>query len=59
MALVTLAHGGVYVAGGIAPKISKKLEDGTFMRAFLAKGRMRAVLETIPVRSPRFFAVAR
>jgi glucokinase len=49
MALVALAHGGVYVAGGIAPKISAKLQDGTFMRAFLSKGRMRSVLETIPV----------
>lgn len=49
MALVTLAHGGLYVAGGIAPKISAKLEDGTFIRAFAAKGRFRKLLETIPV----------
>lgn len=50
MALVTLAHGGVYIAGGIAPKISAKLGDGTFMRAFTAKGRMGKLLETMPVR---------
>jgi glucokinase len=49
MALVTLAHGGVYIAGGIAPKICTKLKEGAFMRAFLAKGRLRSVLETIPV----------
>jgi glucokinase len=50
MALTALAHGGIYVAGGIAPKIAAKLTDGTFMRAFMAKGRMRAVLEKIPVK---------
>jgi glucokinase len=50
MALTTLARGGVYVAGGIAPKIARKLEDGTFVRAFNSKGRFRALLETIPVR---------
>jgi glucokinase len=50
MALTALAHGGIYVAGGIAPKIAAKLADGTFMRAFTAKGRMRPVLESIPVK---------
>jgi glucokinase len=50
MALTALAHGGIYVAGGIAPKIAPKLADGTFMRAFMAKGRMRTVLETMPVK---------
>jgi glucokinase len=50
MALVALAHGGIYVAGGIAPKIAKKLEDGTFIRAFRSKGRFRALLESIPVK---------
>ena len=50
MALVTLAHGGVYIAGGIAPKIAAKLTDGAFMRAFIAKGRFQALLETIPVK---------
>jgi glucokinase len=49
MALTALAHGGVFVAGGIAPKIASKLEDGTFMRAFCAKGRFQKLLETIPV----------
>ena len=49
MALVMLAHGGVYVAGGIAPKIAEKLCEGEFMRAFTAKGRFRTLLETLPV----------
>jgi glucokinase len=49
MALTALAHGGVYIAGGIAPKISAKLADGTFIRAFTAKGRFSALLQTIPV----------
>lgn len=50
VALTALAHGGVFVAGGIAPKIAAKLEDGAFMRAFVAKGRFRGLLETIPVK---------
>ncbi|HEV7392190.1 MAG TPA: glucokinase [Burkholderiales bacterium] len=50
MALLALAHGGVYVAGGIAPKIAAKLKDGTFMRAFSAKGRLSVLLETVPVK---------
>jgi glucokinase len=49
MALTALAHGGVFIAGGIAPKIAWKLGDGTFMRAFCAKGRFQKLLETIPV----------
>jgi glucokinase len=49
MALTTLAHGGVYVAGGIAPKIAARLGDGTFIRAFAAKGRFRSLLQGLPV----------
>lgn len=48
-ALATLAYGGVYVAGGIAPKIINKMTDGTFMRAFRAKGRMSALVSAMPV----------
>jgi glucokinase len=49
-ALKFMAEGGVYLGGGIAPKIAPKLADGTFLRAFLAKGRMRPLLEAMPVR---------
>jgi glucokinase len=49
IALIALAHGGVYIAGGIAPKIAAKLQDGTFMRAFRAKGRFDTMLASIPV----------
>jgi glucokinase len=49
MALAALAHGGVYLAGGIAPKIAAKLKDGIFMGAFVNKGRFRGLLSTIPV----------
>ena len=49
LALKSLATGGVYVAGGIAPKILPELQDGRFRAAFLAKGRMRSFLEAMPV----------
>jgi glucokinase len=45
-----MATGGVYIGGGIAPKILPKLSDGAFMRAFADKGRFRSRLERIPVR---------
>lgn len=48
-ALKTLATGGVFVAGGIAPKILDSLKDGRFREAFFDKGRMRPLLEQIPV----------
>ncbi|HEY2002522.1 MAG TPA: glucokinase [Acidobacteriaceae bacterium] len=50
LALKVLATGGVYVGGGIAPKILKKLEDGTFMKAFTDKGRLSDLLVQTPVR---------
>ncbi len=50
MALKTLAMGGVYIGGGIAPKILPALQDGTFMKSFLAKGRYKRLLGKIPVR---------
>lgn len=50
LALTLKALGGIYVGGGIAPKIISKLRDGTFMGAFLAKGRFTSLLASIPVR---------
>lgn len=49
-ALRSFATGGVFVAGGIAGKILAHLQDGVFLQAFLDKGRMRHVIEPIPVR---------
>ena len=48
-ALKTLATGGVFVAGGIAPRIIEHLKDGRFREAFFDKGRMHPLLEQIPV----------
>nr|MBI3613188.1 glucokinase [Nitrospirota bacterium] len=50
LALKALALNGLYVGGGIAPKLIPKLKDGTFMRAFVAKGRYKNLLNAIPVR---------
>ena len=50
MALKTLAMGGVYIGGGIAPKILPALQNGTLMKSFLAKGRYKRLLGKIPVR---------
>jgi len=50
LALTVLAHGGVYVGGGIAPKILNKMKDGAFMRAFCDKGRMGDLVSQMPVR---------
>jgi glucokinase len=49
LALKAKAMRGVYVGGGIAPKILKKLKDGCFMRAFVDKGRFADFLSDIPV----------
>jgi glucokinase len=40
---------GLYVGGGIAPKILSKLRDGTFMQAFARKGRYTELLQSVPV----------
>jgi len=50
LALKAFALGGVYVAGGIAPKILPKLEDGTFSAAFVDKGRLADLMRSLPVR---------
>jgi glucokinase len=50
LALKLLSVGGVYVGGGIAPRILEKLKDGRFMKAFTDKGRMSQLLVNMPVR---------
>ena len=50
LALKVLAVGGMYVGGGIAPKLLKKMQDGTFMKAFTDKGRLSNLLVQTPVR---------
>jgi glucokinase len=48
-ALFLGARGGVYIGGGIAPKMVEALSAGSFRRAFEAKGRMTPYLRPIPV----------
>ncbi len=50
LALSVGALGGVYIAGGIAPRISTRLADGRFMRSFCNKGKMSGLATAIPVR---------
>jgi glucokinase len=49
VALVMGARGGVYLGGGIAPKLLKRLEQGDFRQAFEHKGRMQAFLAPVPI----------
>lgn len=49
LALKCLALGGVFVAGGIAPKILPVLQNGSFMRGFIDKGRFAALAQRLPV----------
>lgn len=49
LALKVMATGGIYLGGGIPPKILTKLKDGTFMAAFVNKGRFAEMLARIPV----------
>ncbi len=44
LALKSLPLGGVLIAGGIAPKILPKMTDGTFLQAFVNKGRFRPLM---------------
>jgi glucokinase len=50
LALKMMSVAGMYIGGGIAPKILPRLKSPTFMEAFGSKGRMRRVLEAMPVR---------
>ena len=50
LALKVLSVGGLYLGGGIAPKILKKMKDGAFIKAFTDKGRLSDLLVHTPVR---------
>ena len=50
LALKVLSVGGLYVGGGIAPRILEKLKDGSFIKAFTDKGRLSQLLVNMPVR---------
>jgi glucokinase len=50
LALKCLAVGGVFVGGGIAPKILPALQKGTFMQGFTDKGRYREMMQGMPVK---------
>jgi glucokinase len=49
MALNVLASGGVFLGGGIPPRILPALETGSFLAAFQRKGRLSDLLKRIPV----------
>ena len=49
LALKLKSTGGVYLGGGIAPKILDQLKGATFLDAFMGKGRMRGLLEAMPI----------
>jgi glucokinase len=49
LALTAMATGGVYVGGGVAPRVLPAMESGEFVQAFSEKGPMRSLLEGVPV----------
>jgi glucokinase len=49
LAITIVATGGIYIAGGIAPRIVEKLKDGTFMTAFKSLGRLAEFGARVPV----------
>ncbi|MBM3835988.1 MAG: glucokinase [Verrucomicrobia bacterium] len=49
LALKVLATGGIFLGGGIAPKILPKLQEPGFLEAFWSKGRMTDLLKAVPV----------
>jgi glucokinase len=49
LALAALATGGLYIGGGIAPKLVGAFPDSGFMAAFTDKGRLSGMLRDVPV----------
>lgn len=50
LALTLGARGGVFLGGGMLPKMGPVFDDAAFVRRFLDKGRFRAYLEPVPIR---------
>jgi len=50
LALRSVSTGGLFIGGGIAPKILPALSTGVFMRAFLAKPPLEEMLQRMPVK---------
>jgi glucokinase len=50
LALKVMSRGGLYLGGGIAPKILPHIQNGRFLDSFFNKGRMRPLLEAMPVK---------
>ena len=49
LALASLPRGGIYIAGGIAAKISTQMSSSVFLESYLSKGRYRSLLASLPV----------
>ena len=50
LAVRTVATRGLYIGGGIAPKNIALLEQPAFLQAFMAKGPMTEMLQTVPIK---------
>lgn len=50
LALMTLCYGGLYIVGGIAPKLKAQMSDGRFLEMFTDKGRMSGLLNDVAVK---------
>jgi glucokinase len=50
LALTVMATGGLYLGGGIPPRILPALQNGAFLRTFLNKGRLRTLMDNVPLR---------